>query len=252
MGFCWSANVLIEFAQGVAVPRYGPRFVKRLIEWHPPVDFDAVLTQPAGKKQKKRRTAARPLAADDTPPAASGRAARPPAADDTSSDEEFDDEECAWSDTEGEMDSDQLALLKELKDACGGEAVYFDDCIYTNYQELVEKAFKRAATALLGSGHGVCLTIDDHLGSDGNVGDGAKSDFAYLSYEPVSTNAGDGADMPRGGMNIPWGGKLTALPSMSVEEDAATRSKFARVISAFGLSPGGDASLKLVTTSSCG
>ena len=235
MGFCWSVNVSVEFAQGVAVPRYGPRFVKRLIEWRPPVELDAVFAQSTGKKKKKRRTAARPLAADDTWP-----------------EDESDDEECAWSDTEGELDSDQVALLKELKDACGGEAVYFDDCIYTNYQGLVERAFKRAATALLGNDHGVCLTIEDHLGSHGNVDDGAKYDCAYLSWEPASTNAGGCADMPRGGVNIPWGGKLTALPSMSVEEDAATRSKFARVISAFGLSPEGDASLKLVTTSSGG
>ena len=76
--------------------------------------------------------------------------------------------------------------------------------------------------------------------------------MAYLVYVPTHTTAGGGMDAPRGGINIPWGHKLTTLPTLDEEEMAQVDAAFAVIADRLGLTLIGASRHALITTSSGG
>lgn len=225
MGFDWGLGVSVEFVQQVDVPASLCRFVKRLLHWHPPLHTTATARKPSTGKMRK--VAVRPLPAED----------------------DSDDEDL--SDVESEhMDVERAELCKLILDLAQYEEGDFD--LLYNYPERAKKAFVLAADKLLGVGHDLVLCLEHGGCNYEHTKAPAVDQCVYIAYKPSITLAGGSMDPPRGGVNAPWGVKITPLKKLSVEQEASARAAMARVCAAFGLKPTGECGLALVTVASGG
>jgi len=234
MGFDWGATVSVEFTQQISMPLNVARFAKRLIEWNLVPG-----TNRSTRHAKKQKTSI--VMVGNTLP-------------NSPVEVESDDDEFGWCFSECDedaLDEDRVDLLQRLKHETGSSyhADASFDLVY-NRPEILTSAFALAADRLLGAGHEIKLEFD-HGGCRGEATGGASYMAMRLVYKkPIVP--GSGIDVPRGGVNIPWGVKATAIPRMSVEEEAAGRSSMARACAAFGLEAVGDAGWHLVTVASGG
>mmetsp|Transcript_2063 Transcript_2063/g.7522 ORF Transcript_2063/g.7522 Transcript_2063/m.7522 type:complete len:223 (-) Transcript_2063:2262-2930(-) len=158
-----------------------------------------------------------------------------------------------FSDTEDEveaMDADRRKLYREVKDWFGDE----DDDYFEMEQseDLVSKCFQTAVEELLpGHGGDFELRIHDNGGAYGESDHGAKDQLVYIAYNKYKTvTAEGGLDVSRGGVNVPWGHKMTHIGAQ--QECAEINASFAVIVEKLGLRAIGDLGLKLLTTASGG
>jgi len=168
-------------------------------------------------------------------------------------DEDYPTGRITFSDTEDEveaMDADRRKLYREVKDWFGDE----DDDYFEMEQseDLVSKCFQTAVEELLpGHGGDFELRIHDNGGAYGESDHGAKDQLVYIAYNKYKTvTAEGGLDVSRGGVNVPWGHKMTHIGAQ--QECAEINASFAVIVEKLGLRAIGDLGLKLLTTASGG
>ena len=131
--------------------------------------------------------------------------------------------------------------------ACGG---------LLNYWGLTEvnAAFQAAVEHMLpGQGKDFEIEVEQHGGDLCDIVKGAKDEIAYLVYKPTFTTAGGHMDgCGRGGVNIPWGNKLTPISALNAETAKQVDAAFAILVDRLGLKAVGAPGLKLITESSGG
>ena len=124
---------------------------------------------------------------------------------------------------------------------------------YCSSPEVLNECFKVAVEKLLpGFGNDFEVRAKVHGGAYGEADAGAHEEIAYIAWTPGTINAGGNIDMGRGGANVPWGHKVTALPALSESERAKVDAAFAVLLERLGLEAVGAPGLKLVTTASGG
>ncbi len=104
-----------------------------------------------------------------------------------------------------------------------------------NWPHLLSEAFAEAADKICGPGHGVDLRLE-RGGAHGEAEGGAAESMLLLRHAPSQTCAATGEGgvvLGRGGVNVPWGGRVRA-PLPEIDEDA-TAAKFAALLAALGL-----------------
>ena len=120
-------------------------------------------------------------------------------------------------------------------------------------EDEVNLAFQSAVDVLLPEqGDDFAIHMDARGGAYGEPKDGAKYELAYLVYKPTFTTAGGAMDAGRGGVNIPWGNKRTALPTLDAETAKQVDAAFAVLVDRLGLKAEGPPGWALITTSSGG
>ena len=143
-----------------------------------------------------------------------------------------------------------LSLSLSLKDWFGDE----DDDYFEMEQseDLVSKCFQTAVEELLPGHFGDFeLRIHDNGGAYGESDHGAKDQLVYIAYNKYKTvTAEGGLDVSRGGVNVPWGHKMTHIGAQ--QECAEINASFAVIVEKLGLRAIGDPGLKLLTTASGG
>jgi len=143
-----------------------------------------------------------------------------------------------------------LSLSLSLKDWFGKE----DDDYFEMEQsdDLVSNCFQKAVEELLpGHGGDFELRIRDWGGAYGESDHGAKNDLVYIAYNKYKTvTAEGGLDVGRGGVNVPWGHKMTHIGAQ--QECAEINASFAVIVEKLGLRAIGDPGLKLITNASGG
>ena len=119
-------------------------------------------------------------------------------------------------------------------------------------EDLVSKCFQTAVEELLpGHGGDFELRIHDNGGAYGESDHGAKDQLVYIAYNKYKTvTAEGGLDVSRGGVNVPWGQKMTHIGAQ--QECAEINASFAVIVEKLGLRAIGDPGLKLLTTASGG
>ena len=252
MGFDWSVDVCVEYAQEIEIDVLSTlsRFATRCLMF-----FD---DRGATESRKKVKLPGEVL---------------------TSEEEDLRDSPhgLPFSDTEDEveaMDADRKKLYREvkvssflvrlvsasdlislslslsLKDWFGKE----DDDYFEMEQsdDLVSNCFQKAVEELLpGHGGDFELRIRDWGGAYGESDHGAKNDLVYIAYNKYKTvTAEGGLDVGRGGVNVPWGHKMTHIGAQ--QECAEINASFAVIVEKLGLRAIGDPGLKLITNASGG
>ena len=234
MGFDWSASVVVGYVQEVEFQNCYSRFATRCLKLANPAPSSA-------KRQKKakpsKRKAGQPL-----------------------TDEQLDKEQCAFSDTEEEVASMNVEDRKchdEIKEVMNGNHANDWECSgllnYRNGHALLKHAFEAAVDHLMpGQGEDFGFEVHERGGSYGEADDGAKHELAYIVYRPTRTVAEGFMDLGRGGINLPWGNKKTALSTLDVETSKQVDAAFAVIVNALGLKPVGAPGMSLITASDGG
>jgi len=228
MGFDWSVGVCIEYAQEIEIDMLLTlsRFATRCLMF-----FD---DRGATESRKKVKLPGEVL---------------------TWEDEDLRDSSdgILFSDTEDEveaMDADRRKLYREVKDSFENE----DDAYFEMEQsdDLVSKCFQKAVEELLpGHGGDFELRVHNWGGAYGESDHGAKDQLVYIAYNKFKTvTAEGGLDVGRGGVNVPWGYKMTHIGAQ--QECAEINASFAVIVEKLGLRAIGDPGLKLITKASGG
>lgn len=233
MGFDWSVDVCVEYAQEIEIDVLPIlwRFATRCLMF-----FD---DRGATESRKKVKLPGEVL---------------------TSEEEDLRDSPhgLPFSDTEDEveaMDADRKKLYREVKDWFGrvddGHIVFLEDGPPV-YEDFVSKCFQKAVEELLpGHGGDFELRIRDWGGAYGESDHGAKEQLVYIAYNKYKTvTAEGGLDVGRGGVNVPWGHKMTHIGAQ--QECAEINASFAVIVEKLGLRAIGDPGLKLLTNASGG
>mmetsp|Transcript_2252 Transcript_2252/g.6953 ORF Transcript_2252/g.6953 Transcript_2252/m.6953 type:complete len:231 (+) Transcript_2252:237-929(+) len=230
MGFDWSVGVCIEYAQEIEIDMLLTlsRFATRCLMF-----FD---DRGATESRKKVKLPGEVL---------------------TWEDEDLRDSSdgILFSDTEDEveaMDADRRKLYREVKDWFGKED---DDDLMTEMEtsgDLISKCLQKAVEELLpGHGGDFELRVHNWGGAYGESDHGAKDQLVYIAYNKFKTvTAEGGLDVGRGGVNVPWGYKMTHIGAQ--QECAEINASFAVIVEKLGLRAIGDPGLKLITNASGG
>lgn len=160
-------------------------------------------------------------------------------------------------------DEDDLKVLKAnnhlniyqniKKKMDGNHACENEITCFTDGEELINKCFQIAAERIIpGSGSKFALRFETHGGAHGETDEGAKYEFAYIEYLPAFCSADGGLDVGRGGINVPWGMKLTPVTVLDHDEKTQVNAAFAVLLEKLGLVKVGEPGLKLVSSSSGG
>ncbi|WZN60935.1 hypothetical protein HKI87_03g24690 [Chloropicon roscoffensis] len=228
MGFDWSVGVCVEYAQEIEIDVLSTlsRFATRCLKF-----------------------------CDDRGATGSRRKVKLPGEVLTWEDEDLRDSSdgILFSDTEDEveaMDADRRKLYREVKDSFENE----DDAYFEMEQsdDLVSKCFQKAVEELLpGHGGDFELRVHNWGGAYGESDHGAKDQLVYIAYNKFKTvTAEGGLDVGRGGVNVPWGYKMTHIGAQ--QECAEINASFAVIVEKLGLRAIGDPGLKLITKASGG
>ena len=226
MGFDWDANVSVRYVQRVEWLEYSySRFATRCLK----------LQARPGRKRAKRLPGEKLT-------------------------EKELEEGCPFSDTEEEvaaMSPDHQKLYTKIKDLVEGDhsdGWEVDGILnYTVGDDLINNCFKAAVERLLpGHGSEFCLCLERWGGSHGEVAEGAEREMMYILYKPSHCYAGGGLDVPRGGMNVPWGHKLTPVPVLDRDERVLVDASFAILVDKLGLKAIGEPGHMLITGASLG
>lgn len=272
MGFDWHANVETGYVQEVKVLNCYSRFATRCLKLANPVPSSAAAAAPTAKKRKKaQRTPKRKLPGEELtekemlPDSEALQAlyAREDNEDNRWEEIETEMRKNEWgypfSETEEEVEamcSDDRETYDKIKKIMGGNhAEEFEGGGIVNYsgEYQVNAAFQSAVEHLLpGQGCEFSIEVVLHGGAYGEADKGAKEELSYLRYTPAHTKAGGGMDVSRGGINIPWGNKLTSMHVLDEEEAKQVDAAFSVIVDALGLTPIGGPQHALITTSSGG
>uniref|UniRef100_A0A7S2Z5P7 Uncharacterized protein n=1 Tax=Chloropicon laureae TaxID=464258 RepID=A0A7S2Z5P7_9CHLO len=115
--------------------------------------------------------------------------------------------------------------------------------------EVIAEAFQFALKDLLGPDQSkkYCLELEDG-GAYGEADQGAQEESARLIYTPSLTRTMGGLDVGRGGVNVPWGVKLTPIPRFSAAEEAEARVTLIKICKEiFGVAPTEEPAWRLAT-----
>ena len=223
MGFDWNANVSVRYVQRVEYVFGGySRFATRCLK----------LQARPGRKRAKR------LPGEKLTEKELG-------------------EGCPFSDTEEEvaaMSPDHQKLYTKIKDLVEGDHCGDDGLLNSRGgDDLINDCFQVAVERLLpGHGSEFCLCLERWGGSHGEVAEGAEREMMYILYKPSHCYADGGLDLPRGGMNVPWGHKLTPVPVLNRDERVLVDASFAVLVDKLGLKPIGEPGHMLITGASLG
>ena len=238
MGFDWSVGVSVGYVQEVGYSWPPSRFSTRCLKMANPVP------RPGTKKKPKTRNK---LPGEDLPTPPPG--------------ETF--ESCPFSDTEDEVEAmrpEHRELYEKIKEYMKGDHEIHDDdgMNFYNYGDLadadadVNMAFKAAVEHLYpGQGKDFAIEMEHFGGAYEEVGEGASDAIAYLVYG-TRTTAGGSIDMGIGNVNVPWGHKVTSIPTLDAETAKQVDAVFAVLVDRLGLKPKGPPGMALITTSSGG
>lgn len=122
--------------------------------------------------------------------------------------------------------------------------------------QLLEDAKDASVVEKLLPGHGedFALHVHNFGGAYGEFDEkvGAASELAYLEYVPSRAVGGGDMTPPRGGVNAPWGHKLTPVRTLDRDERAMVDASFAVLVDKLGLQAVGAPGHALVTLSNGG
>ena len=124
---------------------------------------------------------------------------------------------------------------------------------FVDGEKLVNECFQVAVERLM-PGHGCkfALCIESYGDGEADEQAGATNQMAYIKYVPTKCLAGGGLDVSRGGINVPWGNKLTPVHVLDREERVQVDAAFAVLMDKLGLTKAGEPGLKLISTASGG
>jgi len=264
MGFDWGANVSVGYVQELKVHNCYSRFATRCLKMANPV--------PSSTKKRKQssKTGSHPrkrLPGQDLPErereyqseALQALCAREDVAWEEVKAEmdAHNDWGCPFSETEEEVEAmrpEHREVYDYIKKTMTSNHADEDRILdYLAAAPKVNQAFQAAVEHLLpGQGKDFAIEVEQRGGAYGEVAEGAKDEMAYLVYKPTFTTAGGGMDAPRGGVNIPWGNKLTSLKTLDAETAKQVDAAFAVLVDRLGLKTVGAPGLKLITSSSGG
>jgi hypothetical protein len=147
------------------------------------------------------------------------------------------------------MDPAHHKLYMELKGYMDGNHASEMDVV-TCYghvgEKLVNKCFQVAVERLMpGSGDKfeLCIAEGGEYGKPDEEA-GAKDEMAYIQYLPATCYAGGGLDVPRGGVSVPWGCKMTPVSVLDRAERVQVDAAFAVLLDKLGLVKVGEPGLK--------
>ena len=143
-----------------------------------------------------------------------------------------------WSDIEDELDDETKALLEELGEMCYKSHDFYsgdgDFNLRYNQCELFDKAFQLAAARLfLNQAHGLKLAFHNG-GAYGESGEDATEEMLCVVHASSTVCMEGGIDLGRGGVNVPWGCAMKAIPETDM---TAVRDNIKRVMNEFGFRP---------------
>jgi len=122
-------------------------------------------------------------------------------------------------------------------------------CFVGDVAPVIVEAFQFALKDLLGPDQSkkYCLELEDG-GAYGEADQGAQEESARLIYTPSLTRTMGGLDVGRGGVNVPWGVKLTPIPTFSAAEEAEARVTLIKICKEiFGVAPTEEPAWRLAT-----
>ena len=226
MGFDYHVNVEVAYVQEVGYMNCYSRLATRCLK---------LRIDPSRTKMPK---ATKKLPGEDLP-------------------QEVDD--APFSDSEEQLKTMEPAhheLYTKLKGYMNGNHANEDEIMdYVDGEELVNKCFQVAVERLM-PGHGCkfALCIKSNGGAYGEADEqaGATYQMAYIKYLPTHCTAGGGLDAHRGGINVPWGNKLTPVHMLDRKERVQVDAAFAVLIDKLGLTKTGEPGMKLISAASGG
>ena len=265
MGFNWRVGVTVGHVQEVEVSNCYSRFATRCLK----------LANPVPSIAKKRKQSSKTGAKSKQ---------RLPGQDLSEREREYQSEalqtlcarkDVAWAEVKAEMDahndwgcpfSETEEEVEAMRPAHREVYDYIKKTMTSNHADedqilnyfvsapKVNQAFKAAVEHLLpGQGKDFAIEVEQHGGAHGEVDEGAKDEIAYLVYKPTFTTAGGHMDgCGRGGVNVPWGNKLTPIQAADAETAKQVDAAFAILVDRLGLEAVGAPGLKLITSSSGG
>jgi hypothetical protein len=237
MGFTWVVNVFVAYVQPVEYFPCTSRFATRCLKLQQRVEPPPQTDHPKKSKRRNKKNEGTLPGKDLTQ-------------------EEW-EEGCPFSDTEDEvkaMSPEHQKLHAEIKKRMEGDHAG-ELHNWCDFEELGEECFRCAVERIL-PGHGGEFSFRHNWfgGAHGEVGEGAKEDLMYIEYKPSFCRASDAdcVDVGRGGVNVPWGFKLTPLRLLKDEERAQVDAAFAVLVDKLGLTATGKPDHMLVTLASGG
>mmetsp|Transcript_14662 Transcript_14662/g.37095 ORF Transcript_14662/g.37095 Transcript_14662/m.37095 type:complete len:243 (-) Transcript_14662:64-792(-) len=237
MGFDWGVNVSVEYNLPLDESLWQGEWglmdlALKLLRWKPtsPLPGELASREVGGRDGVKRQ---RKKAAQDEK-GSSGSSGAPVE----------DPEDPPWSSwSPDEFTGRRKELADELVNL--GE----DSCFMGNVDGEIAEAFQFALKDLLGPDQSkkYCLTLE-YGGAYGEADQGAQEESARLIYTPSLTRTMGGLDVGRGGVNVPWGVKLTPIPTFSAAEEAEARVTLMKICKEiFGVAPTEEPAWRLAT-----
>ena len=245
MVFEWSVRVGVVYALAVEPLACYSRFAARCLKMQP--------TPPTTKTAKKRHR--------------SDATHKPRPADGDRTDRTDDD---AWpcSDTESDaeaMDSQRRevrAIIRKWfsrKHDLGAHPNNLDGFMNSEEaNEVLTRSVRFAISTFLPEEGGAFDVRVDMFGGDRCEADeGASEHLMYIAFVPSDTFAGGdldgrrgGHDLGRGGVNVPWGNKLTPIDILDHEARARADAALMLIADRLGLAPKGVPGFKLLSSAS--
>mmetsp|Transcript_14659 Transcript_14659/g.37083 ORF Transcript_14659/g.37083 Transcript_14659/m.37083 type:complete len:251 (-) Transcript_14659:83-835(-) len=245
MGFDWGVNVSVEYNLPLDESLWQGEWglmdlALKLLRWKPtsPLPGELASREVGGRDGVKRQ---RKKAAQDEK-GSSGSSGAPVE----------DPEDPPWSSwSPDEFTGRRKELADELVNL--GE----DSCFMGNVDGEIAEAFQFALKDLLGPDQSKKYTLTlEEGGARGEVDQGAQQESARLIYNPSLTQSegsieGLGPDINgdiNGDINVPWGVKLTPIPTFSAAEEAEARVTLMKICKEiFGVAPTEEPAWRLAT-----
>ena len=234
MGFEWGVEVRVVYALAVKPLQCYARFAVRCLKLKP--------TRKTAKTTKKRhKPASKPK------PAAGDRTDR---TDDT------------WpcSDTESDeqaMDKERREVYARIREEKHDDGAYPEnvDGFMTSgdAKELLTRSARAAIdTFLPGKAGTFDIRADMYAGNrcEADETAGATRELMYISYTPAETVAGSYLDVSHGGVNVPWGNKMTPIDILDQEERTHADAALVLIADRLGLTPLGAPGFKFLSSAS--
>lgn len=230
MGFDWSVSVFVAYIQPVLVTNCYSRFAARCLTLRADPQRSGL---PSAKKAKIKK-----LPGENLPEPVDWDEPVP-----------FSEDECEVE----RLNAADREVYEKLKQETGNDHANPEAMNMNCDQQLVKHCFRVAVERLL-PGHSdkfdLCFELSG--GAWGECGEGATEEHAYIEYKPSACYAGAGLDVGRGGVNVPWGNRLTPISGLNREEQAQVDASFAVLMDKLGLDSAGAAGLYLVSEASGG
>ena len=244
MPFDWDANVSVGYVQEVKFLSCYSRFATRCLKMANPVRSKKHKQSSKTGTNPKKRLPGHSISEEEV----------------ESDSDAHDDWDCPFSETEeevGAMRPEHREMYDGIKKAMNSDHAHnveHDGILYHWGPSKVNPAFQAAVEHLLpGQGKDFEIEAEPRGGLLGECDEGAKEQMSYLVYRPTFTTAGGRMEhCGRGGINMPWGNRLTPIQAPDAETAKQVDAAFAVLVDRLGLEAIGAPGLKLVTWSSGG